>query len=284
MRGLLLATVALGAMSIPAAAGIDCGAPIAGADALTAPVVLLGETHGTREIPEAFARLVCATAAARPGKTILVGLEIPASGQDLIDALVKGAGGPDAKKALLAQEFWQREYQDGRSSEAMLHLLDELRRFKGAGLAIEVRAMDPPGSPGQDERDAKMAGTILAAIESVNPAQTLVLCGDVHSRVQKGFPWDHAASYVPLGARLAAKHGTIGLNTSVASGTAWVCVTPKAEECGPKKALARGATGVLPRFGLDAAAAATSGWSGSLFMQEVSASPPARQAGPGTSH
>ncbi|MBI3447398.1 MAG: hypothetical protein HY049_00550 [Acidobacteria bacterium] len=284
MRAHLLAAVAMGAMSMAPAAGPDCGAPIAGTEVLTAPVVVLGETHGTREIPETFARLVCATAAARPGKTILVGLEIPAEAQEAVDAFLGSDGAEAATGKLLEQKFWNREFQDGRSSEAMHRLLGDLRRFKAAGLAIEVRAMDPPGDLGQDERDLEMSQAIDAAIESVKPAQTLVLCGDVHSRVQKGFPWDHAASYIPFAARLAAKRETIGLNTSVASGTAWICITAKAEECGPKKALARGATGDLPRFALDAAAAAKSGWSGSLFMKEVSASPPARQGVPGTSH
>lgn len=166
----------------------------------------------------------------------------------------------------------------------MLHLLDDLRRFRASGLAIEVRAMDPPGSPGQDARDLGMAAAIDAAIESVKPAQTLVLCGDVHSRTEKGFPWDHASPYMPLAARLAAKHGTTGLNVSAASGTAWICTSAVAAECGPKKALARGATGDLPRFALDAEAAAKSGWSGSLFLKELSASPPARQGTPGNPH
>jgi hypothetical protein len=254
-----------------------CGEEIAGRETLTAPLVLVGEIHGTREIPATFGRLVCQTAAERRGGTVLVGVEIASSGQSAIDAFLAGAGGAAATRALLAQQFWQRDYQDGRSSEAMLHLLDDLRRYRNAGLKVVVRALDPELYDSPGDRDAGMSATLIAAIAAVRPAKTLVMVGNVHSRTLHGYPWDAKAAYLPLGALLRARYDDlIALDVAAQGGFAWTCASAAPADCGAHPMRAREATGPVPRIALDPAAAARTGYSGTLFLGQVTASAPAR--------
>lgn len=260
----------------PSPAPVSCGAEIAGQEQLTAPLVLVGEIHGTSEIPAAFGRLVCRAAAGRPGETVLAGLEVLSTSQAAIDAFLASDGGAAAAQALLAQEFWAREYQDGRSSKAMLTLLDEIRRLRKAGLKIEVLALDVEHYDSPSARDAAMAASLVEAIETVRPAQTLVLVGNVHSRTLNGYPWDAKAAYVPLGALLRARYeNLIALDVKNSGGSAWICTSADAKDCGARDQLAREMPGPLPRIDMDPAAAPRTGHDGALFIGPVTASPPA---------
>lgn len=241
----------------------------------------MGEIHGTREIPAAFAGLVCRAAAGAPGRTTLVGLEILANAQPAIDAFLASDGGAAAARDLLAAEFWQREYQDGRSSRAMLDLLAELRRQRAAGLGIAVRALDPPDFEKPGDRDAGMSTSLTAAIDSLRPARTLVMVGNVHSRTLPGYPWNPKADYRSLGTLLRARYpDLLALDTSNLGGSAWICLSAVAAECGVKPQGVREPDGVRPRIGLDPAAAAKTGHDGILFLGTVSASEPARLLSP----
>ena len=254
-----------------------CGPPIPGEDQLRSAIVLLGETHGTKEIPASFGGLVCRSASAKPDARLLVGLEMPSSSQASIDAFLESDGGEPARQGLLKTAFWQREYQDGRSSGAMVDLLSALRSYRKAGLKIVVRGIDPEAS-WTAGRDAGMAAAIDQAIEEIHPTATLVLVGDVHSRMLKGYPWEPSADYVPFGAQLKTKHGDVlGLSVKAARGTAWICTSGAASECGSKRARVFEFTGATPRFALDAEAAGRTGWSGTLYLDELTASKPAAQ-------
>jgi len=255
---------------------VSCGAEIAGQEQLTAPLVLVGELHGTSEIPAAFGRLVCRAAAERPGETVLAGLEVLSSSQAAIDAFLASDGGAAAARALLAQEFWKREYQDGRSSKAMFSLLDEIRRLRKAGLRIEVLALDTEHYDSPGDRDATMAASLVEAIEKVRPAQTLVLVGNVHSRTLNGYPWDAKAAYVPLGALLRARYDDlVALDAKNSGGSAWICTSAAAQDCGAREQGAREMSGPFPRIAMDPAAAPRTGHDGALFIGPVTASPPA---------
>jgi len=272
---------------IGAAAGVPasfpCGPDIEGSARLTAPIVVLGETHGTREIPEAFARLVCGAAARHPKETILVGIEILSSARPAIESFMESDGGAAPEAALLDHEFWRREFQDGRSSVAMLGLLDTLRRFRASGLGIVVVPLDPPKFDSPNERDARMAAALGEAIDALRPAQAWVLVGDVHSRVLKGYPWDAAADYLPFAARLRAGRDLMGLDVTSPGGQAWLCTSPSAADCGPHATRSREVHGPTPRIVLDPASMAKSGYDGTLYLGETSAALPARAAGPGAS-
>lgn len=85
------------------------GAPVVGAG----EALVVGEMHGSREIPEAFLQLV--RQAAERGR-VVVGLELPPSTEGL----------PCSGTASLPR-YWIESSQDGRTSEAMRALVCALR-------------------------------------------------------------------------------------------------------------------------------------------------------------
>lgn len=251
-----------------ASAAFKCAAAAKGFGELLKPgaVVLLGETHGTNESQQVVGQLACL--AASRGLRVHLGLEIPRDEQPRLDAFLGSSDSGAAKQALLAGPFWTAPFQDGRSSEAMLRLLTQLRELIVAGANLEVFAFDT-GTEG--ERDSGMAGAVLAALKHASADVALVLVGNAHARRVKGAPWN--AGLVPMGWHLAqALPSLTSLNLEDAGGTAWVCVGAGPNPCnsralqGPDRGTLRFVELSKPREG---------GYDGALYLGEVSASPPA---------
>lgn len=203
---------------------MDCGDDIPGAKALLASgaVVMLGEMHGTAEIPAFVGTLACH--AARAGLPVHLGLEIPHTEQAAIDQYLAGAGTDAAREALLAGAHWQGDMQDGRSSVAMLGLIEQMRRLRARGMEVAVFAFDveAAGEIPWNERDAKMAERILARATVHPRALVLTLTGNLHNRKAPGLPWDD--SLVPMGVHVAAGHARVtSLDVRYAAGDAWNC-------------------------------------------------------------
>jgi hypothetical protein len=208
-----------------------CEAPVPNADGVAKPgaLVILGEIHGTEEIPRFVARLACDAAIWR--KPIRVGLELPVAEQPALDAFLASDGGADARAALLTTDFWHRELQDGRSSDAMLELLESLRRLRAA---VSVFAFDVGKPEGFTSRDLAMAQRVRDERQVAAAEEILIIhTGNVHARLQKGAPWD--AQFEPMTWDL---HKTfpdlVSLDVSHAGGTAWVCTGATAADCGPR--------------------------------------------------
>jgi hypothetical protein len=79
-------------------------------------IIILGEIHGTKQVPELFAKMV--QSVADENSRTLVILEINQSSQSSIDRFVKSGD----ESVLQQDEFFYRKYQDGRSSKAMVKL------------------------------------------------------------------------------------------------------------------------------------------------------------------
>lgn len=206
--------------------GGPCGPEVRGSGLVTArwAMTLVGETHGTVEVPAAFARLVCRAAERAHPSKVLVGLEIPRGDQPAIDAALAEPDAARARARLLATRHWDGTTRDGRASEAMLGMLLELRRQRRAGLVIDVVAfdLDVTAMTETTDRDAAMAQHFEAAIAAHPDATVLVLVGGWHTR-RHGMPGEHEP---PMAARLLAEHPELhALTTSAASGSeAWNCV------------------------------------------------------------
>lgn len=151
-------------------------------------VILVGEVHGTDTIPRVFGNLV-ASIADQKSKTLVI-LEINQSSQGSIDDFLKTGNETILKK----DPFFARDYQDGRSSKAMVKLLKRLARLPN----IKVLCMDPVDGvntmTGQ-ERDTAMASFINTHRSGYD--HTLVLSGNVHSSISIGTPWDK--NFRPMG-------------------------------------------------------------------------------------
>src|SRR5262245_33049718 len=119
------------------AADSRCPPSIPGAAEVVArtALTLIGEVHGTHEMPEAMLAVACSAAQHRP---VRIGLGIPVAENERIERFLK-----DGDRAeLLCGSFWHREFQDGRSSEAMLTLLDQIRRVRQLGVDVGVFLFD----------------------------------------------------------------------------------------------------------------------------------------------
>jgi hypothetical protein len=238
-------------------------------------VVLFGEMHGTREIPQTFGE-IAAQVAARGGPPLVVGLEIPESEQPRIDAFMTSDGGGTAEAALQASSYWRRPHtaQDGRTSVAMLELLDRLRLLRRGAPKLRVAAFDVREITARTgdgiDWDGEMAKR-LKEIRRESPSATLlVLTGNVHARTAVGTPWD--ASFVPMGKHLAdALAGLLAFNAAYAPGEAWVCL--REEECGPSPM--RGTDLGGARFLERRSARSPEGFDGILYVGgAIHASPP----------
>jgi hypothetical protein len=148
LRCAALAAACVAASCTTSASRFDC-APPANASVLYADpqvhFILLGEHHGTNEMPAAAAELACAAAQSR---RVLLALEIPEDEQTRLRRYVRGE--IDVPDVISSSPFWERGV-DGRNSAAMLGLLTRMRELRERGLDIDVAAVTPRGV-GAEER------------------------------------------------------------------------------------------------------------------------------------
>ncbi|HET9451147.1 MAG TPA: hypothetical protein VFO83_09710, partial [Aggregicoccus sp.] len=102
----------------PARTPGSCGPELFGAQPLykEGQLLLLGELQGSQETPALVAGLVCHAAARKLPVTLA--LELPRTEQKRINRFLSSAGRPEDRQRLLNGAFWNRPYQDGRSSSA----------------------------------------------------------------------------------------------------------------------------------------------------------------------
>lgn len=229
-------------------------------------LVLLGEMHGTREIPEITANLVAEYAAKGP---VVLALEADAADQLRVDRFLRSDGSTKAYADLMLGHFWQEPMHDGRDSVAMQVLLERVRQLRKAGGDIDVVLFD---AAGEGDRDARMAAAIRAALIGRSEARVLVLTGNVHAMtgeppqmLSDGKPYvppktvgRHLADLSPLSIVFRAKEGTF-----------WAC---RGGECGEQHIQAGGAMGDLPRVERNGA---DGSWMLTMLLPRFTASPPA---------
>lgn len=190
-----------------------------------APFLVLGEVHGTREVPAFVSGYLCA--AAREGRAVTLALEVPAAEQGAIDAFLAGAGAPGDVARLTGSELWRRPMQDGRSSAAMLQLLGQIRTLRAKGSDIRVVAIDGEAAPAA--REALLAANLAAALDASAGRQLVALVGALHAIREKGKRFDpqyESALY------LLAARKPLSLTVGTAGGSAWICRGRLPSTCG----------------------------------------------------
>lgn len=183
-------------------------------------VMLVGELHGSREVPGIVAGL--ASNLSEDKRPLIVGLEIWRSEQAALDRYLASAGTGEDRQALLAGPFWAT--RDGRSSEAMVDLIERLRvlALKAAVhlVAFDVAAeADLTGA----ERDRSMGKLLAARLESMPDARLLVLAGNFHTRIQSGAPWDPAHDFM---GHFLRGQGPYAVEIMGVKGSTWMCPDP----------------------------------------------------------
>jgi hypothetical protein len=241
---------------------------IAGIEPLLRPGValLVGEIHGTKEGPAAVANVACV--AVEEDLKVTVGLEIPQSENNRVQRYLESDGKLTDEVELLAGDFWQRDDQDGRSSRAMLRLIEALRKLRARSGRLEVVVLDNPIAP--QGRDLFMAQWLKLVIADAPGRLLVTLTGNLHSRLT---PFDDERA--PMGyllARSSPELDVISLQITHAGGTAWVC-TP-GDGCG----VARLRGDATPNSGIELFDETTEdGYSGRYHVGRIAASPPAKQ-------
>jgi hypothetical protein len=260
---LLLALVlAAGCQHRQLADGVSaCVEAPTGADRWLAPgsMLVVGELHGTSEIPSVISALACSPS--RSTETV-VALEFPVAERAAVDRFLRTGSVAE----LLSSAFWRGEFQDGRRSQAMLQLLQRLRQLRAEGRNLEV-VLFVGGGAGLSH-DEGMARELANAHAEHPLAAFLVLVGSVHAKKSIGTPWDpefkamawHLARLVPA---------TKSVLATYAAGTAWVCCKP--DHCAAHDYEANGSSANLAFIDGESAP----GFDGSLFVGSIHASPPA---------
>jgi hypothetical protein len=272
MRASILLLLALGCGSSPAPAAAPTTPPSAApppielsAEALPPHgTLLLGDLHGTREIPAFVGRLV-ATVAAR--EAVVLALEIPQEYAPSIQAFLASDGSPAMRRQLVAGPWWQAPYQDGRRSVAAADLLETIRALRAAGRPIEVVAIDD-SSQDSAAREEAMAHNVIAARRAHPDAALIVYAGNLHTGKREvafrpGFAWMAmrvAAAGIPL----------VSLDARFAEGTAWTCRDAVADHCGVGFVAGRG-----PELGIRIEPAPSGAYDGWFGVGAVTTSPPA---------
>ncbi|WP_223642276.1 hypothetical protein [Corallococcus sp. EGB] len=263
-----------------AATFTECGQSILGLKkvAKEGGVLLLGELHGTQEVPRFIAQSVCQLVTA--GMPVTVGLELPVENEERIHAFLQSPGGEVDWLKLMEAPFWRSPYPDGRGSEAVANMLEQLRQLRAQGLDVAVFVYDHPKLAGQSREDA-LTKTVLEQVKATPRRFHLVVSGNIHSRTVKGLPWDK--QYKPMGYLLKDQLDDVAaLDMAYDSGTAWICAantqTSKLD-CGVKEAKGKdnGDRFFMHTWG----STNPDGYHGVFYVGHVTASEPAIQKGLG---
>lgn len=273
MHALLLLT-ALSSPGAAAPSGPACH-PIPGWEAVSQRrdlgFLVIGEMHGSSEIPQIFADAVCLTAATRP---VTVALEQNEAGQEAIDAFMASNGDEQARATFGKAALLWHTPPDGRSSIAYFQLFETLRAMKAAHRIDRVIGFQPAYSAAllnQAAREEAMAQRLMA--QARPGATVVVLVGNVHAmQANAGRPYRTMASYLP-------PERTITLDTFGNGGSTWACMGNPVV-CGTQP-VGFNAAGKAPQRHVELLSQPGQPYSGVLYLgQATSASPPYANGAP----
>lgn len=148
-------------------------------------LIVLGELHGTREIPALMSALVSNYSEREP---VVLALEVSRSEHAAISAYLASDGGHAAHEALLSSGYWHvpASRHDGRRTEEMLELIEATRKLRVRGRDVAIYPFDVVVSGrGSEIRDQAMASYLRQAHKKLAKGRLLVLTGNVHAMLRK---------------------------------------------------------------------------------------------------
>lgn len=238
----------------------------------TRKLVLIGEWHGTQEIPALVGDLVAYEAKA--GKPIVLALEITSVDQELVDRYMRSADHPADKAKLLAGKHWQKPIHDGRDSQAMFALIERMRqlRHQGADVAVDFFDQDGPA-----ERNKRMADHLRNTVLHSAHATVLVLTGNVHAMTsappQEMFDGGKRVELPMTAGRYLADLHPLSINITAVTGESWGCMDGacKVQRIPSRPAISATRWDAVLEF----ESPAESAWNATLMLPLFSPSPPA---------
>ncbi len=217
----LFASLPLHAAAAPSCTPLEA-VPAAVADA---PFLVLGDVHGTREVPAFVAAYLCASAKQQRRTTLAI--ELPSTAQDALDAFMGSQGTPQDVERLLSGGPWRSPRQDGRTSIDTLRLIQQVRTLRAEGADLRVAAIDTVAATPQ--RSAAMAERLRAELRRGADRQVVTLVGAPHAIRSKGNRFNPAYESAIY---LLADQRPLSLTVGTAGGTAWVCRGATPDTCG----------------------------------------------------
>jgi hypothetical protein len=203
-------------VELPPAA--SCNVDLASVELAAGQVLLLADPEGTSEAQASLRQVLCAALA--KGLPVTVALSISAYEQARLNAWITSPGTAKDRAALLAGSFWNRPWQDGRSSAAMLELLEALRAEASRGQNVSVLAgdVDLRGNA----RTVFISGRLLQHVHEHPERLVIGLFSNTLVSKKAGSSWDPEA--LPLGYRLASAGLRVqSFDVSYLIGTQWNC-------------------------------------------------------------
>ena len=185
-------------------------------------LVVIGELHGTREIPDLMERLAENYSAEGP---LVVALEIT---RDEHAVLARHMGSPDnrLRAEMRKRAAWNvlPEKNDGRRTQDMLDLIGALRSLRASGRDIAILPYDLSKGAYQDgeDRDRQMAMHIRRAYDALPEGRLLVLTGNVHAMLVKKDSSFGKQLQTPMTSYLADLD-IYSVNISALTGSIWAC-------------------------------------------------------------
>ena len=202
-------------------------------------VLVLGEFHGTREIPLLVRRLV--DDYSRNGPVVLA-LELPRGENTTLRDYLDSDGGAMARQHVHGRAFWtvRDDQHDGRRSRDMLAMIEDLRALKAQGRVIDVVGYDVDNSDGGNQaRDNRMAAELRRLYRRLPAgARMLVLTGNVHAMLQRPAGAPPEMQTRPM-ASLLRDLDIYSVRLGALRGQAWAC----ADTCVARSLPEQGATG-----------------------------------------
>lgn len=251
----------------------DCAAP-SGTDALLdrpEKILVVGDWHGTVEIPAAFFGIVCEAARRGP---VTVALEMPETERTLFRNAMAARTEAVARETFLYGDFGNPRSTDGRNSVAMLEMMVGFWRLKAAGHDVVIHPFMAVESriPNRDQAwwELEMAYGISRALVDRPDSRVVVFVGDLHAR-KTGYARFPDVG-LPAAGHLHASD-TFTLHAAVQGGESWSCEAT----CGRRVSRGRHDAGPDVR-GIILGPVQDGAYDGLLAVGPTTASPPAAQS------
>lgn len=188
-------------------------------------LVIVGELHGTTQIPALTTDLIREAASKRP---VRVGLEMPEAAQAEVQRYVGSQGDASDLARLKSIDFWK--FPDGRATASVLNLIETVRSLHDQGYDVGIFAMEPtypdPAKATLTYKEKGMAQSVSQVIRGSSKSTLVIaLMGSYHARYPGQFngPGSSGSS---VAEQLATFSPTV-LLVDGSSVSAWTCVDGK---------------------------------------------------------
>lgn len=228
---------------------------------------ILGETHGTNESQAATLELICHLRSQY--KRVFVGLEIPNDEAKLLGLL---GVIPDQQLAvdLQASYFWSRDFQDGRSSQAMFDLVKALNKMNGNISLFAFASSEEQAKKGLSRTEAMMENTRISLADYSENDAVVILAGNYHAQKRND------EEDISFAQELSKEFTVTSIKLSYEHGVAWNCYPgeDKPIVCGARKLRDNRILVSNDMTSMSVFRAPQDGFDGEIVLQSVSASLP----------